>query len=172
MSNSVLPPGRDEASTEPPSPVRRAPVPRDRCGMALASDLLGDRWTMLLLREAFYGVSRFDDLRADLGVPRGILSTRLKALVAHGVLERRPYREGKARQRHEYRLTSRGRELAIVLVALMQWGDRHLQVAPSPLRVRSRTTGEPLAVALVTPSGHAVPAEEVAYSLDPDLPPQ
>ena len=73
--------------------IRSAPVPRDQCGMALACDLLGDRWTMLIIREAFYGVTRFDDLRSDLGIPRGVLSSRLRGLVDRGVLETRPYRE-------------------------------------------------------------------------------
>ena len=129
--------------------------------MALACDLLGDRWTMLVIREAFYGVSRFDDLRADLGIPRGILSARLKKLVADGVLARQPYREGSARVRHEYHLTERGRELGLALIALMQWGARHLQHEPSPLSITDRRTGEPLQVALVTPRGQAVAAEDV-----------
>lgn len=134
--------------------------------MALACDLLGDRWTMLILREAFYGVSRFDDLRADLGAPRTILSARLKALVASGILERHPYREGRARVRHDYRLSERGSELALPLLALMQWGDRHLRQAPSPLRLFSAASGAPLHVALVTPDGRAVPAEDVRHKVD------
>lgn len=149
-----------------PASVRSAPIPRDRCGMALACDLLGDRWTMLVIREAFYGVTRFDDLRADLGAPRGILSVRLKSLVASGILERRPYREDKARVRHEYWLTARGQELALPLIALMQWGDRHLQEEPSPLRILDRITGEPLHAALVTPAGKEVRREDISYSLN------
>ena len=133
--------------------------------MALACELLGDRWTMLVVREAFYGVTRFDDLRADLGAPRGILSARLKMLVASGILEKHPYREGKARVRHEYQLTSRGRELALPLIALMKWGDRHLQETPSPLIILSAKTGEPLDIGFVTPSGRAVPNDEVAYEV-------
>lgn len=149
-----------------PPVVRAAPIPRDRCGMALACDLLGDRWTMLIIREAFYGVTRFDDLRADLDAPRGILSTRLKALVVNGILERHPYREGKARVRHEYRLTARGAELALPLIALMQWGDRHLQAEPSPLDILDRMTGEPLRVALVTPAGGIVESRNITYVVE------
>lgn len=148
-----------------PPIVRAAPIPRDRCGMALACELLGDRWTMLVIREAFYGVTRFDDLRADLGAPRGILSARLKALVEAGIFARHPYREGKARLRHEYRLTPQGQELALPLIALMHWGDRHLQDEPSPLRLYSRTSGEPLHVALVTPGGQEVQNGDVTYSI-------
>lgn len=137
--------------------------------MALACDMLGDRWTMLLIREAFYGVTRFDDLRADLGAPRGILSARLKALVEGGILEKHPYREGTARARHEYRLTARGQELALPLIALMEWGDRHLQDRPSPLQILSRTTGKPLRVALVTPEGQAVGPDEVTYAVSDEV---
>ena len=131
--------------------------------MALACDLLGDRWTMLIVREAFYGVSRFDDLQTDLGIPRGLLSTRLKTLVAKGVLEKHPYREGNARVRHEYRLSARGRELGVALIALMQWGDTHLQDRPSPLSITDRKSGQPLRVALVTPRGRTVAAEDVEF---------
>ena len=120
---------------------------------------------MLLIREAFYGVTRFDDLQADLGSPRGILSARLKALVA---VERLPYREGKARRRHGYRLTPSGKDLALPLIALMQWRDQYLQDNPSSLRVLDRATGEPLRVALVTPKGQAVPAEDITYAIVPD----
>ena len=150
---------------EPASVVHAAPVPRDRCGMALATELLGDRWTMLILREAFYGVARFDDLRADLGAPRGILSARLRALVEAGVLERHPYREGKARVRHEYRLSAAGMELALVLIALMDWGDRHLQAGRASLELTSRETGEPVRLAPVTPAGKPVAWDQVVYTV-------
>lgn len=155
-------------SASPSAVIRAAPIPRDRCGMALACEMLGDRWTMLLIREAFYGVTRFDDLRSDLGAPRGILSARLKALVTAGVLERQPYREAGARVRHEYCLTPRGQELALPLIALMEWGDRHLQGQPSPLQIRSRASGAPLRVALVTPEGQAVSREDVTYAVVDD----
>lgn len=145
--------------------IRSAPVPRDQCGMALACELLGDRWTMLIIREAFYGVTRFDDLRSDLGVPRGVLSSRLRGLVDRGVLETRPYRERGARVRNEYRLSPRGQDLGLALIALMQWGDRHLQDDPSPLAITDRATGAPLQVALVTPRGQAVAAEDVVVTV-------
>lgn len=141
--------------------VRSAPIPLDRCGMALACDLLGDRWTMLIIREAFYGVSRFDDLRADLGIPRGILSERLKKLVRKGVMEKRPYRVGSARLRHEYHLSAQGRELGLPLIALMQWGDRHLQTQPQLLNIIERQTGEALRVGLLTENGRAVDQADI-----------
>lgn len=146
-----------------PPAVRSAPIPLDRCGMAIATDLLGDRWTMLIIREAFYGVSRFDDLRADLGIPRGVLSSRLRALVLAGILEKRPYRDGTARVRQEYRLSPRGRDLGLTLIALMQWGDTHLNDAPPLLGVIDRRSGVPLRVALVGPDGKAVETEDVDF---------
>jgi DNA-binding HxlR family transcriptional regulator len=127
--------------------------------MAKATELLGDRWTLLILREAFYGVSRFEDLRADLGAPRAALSERLERLVGQGILERRPYQEEKSRLRHEYRLTPKGRELALVLIALMQWGDRHLREDGPALDIVDATTREKLTVTLATTNGRVVPLQ-------------
>jgi DNA-binding HxlR family transcriptional regulator len=111
---------------------------------------------MLILREAFYGISRFDDLRADLGIPRGILSERLKKLLNADVLEKTPYREGTSRMRHEYHLTPRGRELGIALIALMQWGDKHLQSHPSLLRIVDKVSGSELSASLISRDGKAI----------------
>lgn len=133
--------------------------------MALACDMLSDRWTMLILREAFYGVSRFEDLRADLGIPRGILSTRLGRLVAHGILKKHPYRESNARIRHEYRLTDVGQELGLPLIALMEWGDRHLQDQPPRLRLVEQSSGDVLQAALVNSKGLAVARENVRIEI-------
>jgi DNA-binding HxlR family transcriptional regulator len=142
-----------------------APIPLDRCGMALACDLLGDRWMMLILREAFYGISRFDDLRADLGIPRGILSERLKKLLNAEVLEKTPYREGTSRMRHEYHLTPRGRDLGIALIALMQWGDKHLQNQPSLLHIVDKVSGSELSAGLVLPDGHAINMDQAKIQI-------
>lgn len=147
--------------------VRVAPVARDACGMALAADLLGDRWTLLILREVFYGVGRFDDVRADLDIPRAILSTRLKALVGAGLLVKYPYRQGRERVRFAYQVSSMGQDLALTLIALMQWGERHLQPGPSPVRVRDRRTGQALKVAFVTPDGQAVSTKDAEFILEP-----
>ncbi len=154
MSNSAL-----------TSHVSRAPIAVDDCGMAKACDLLGDRWSLLILREAFYGVSRFEDLRADLDAPRAALSERLDRLVQEGVLERRPYQEEKSRVRHEYRLTDRGRELAIVLIALMQWGDKHLRDDAPPLDMIDAKTKERLTVSLATAKGRVVPLKDAIPAL-------
>jgi DNA-binding HxlR family transcriptional regulator len=96
---------------------------RDNCSVAAALELIGDRHTVLVLREAFVGERRFDRIQRHTGVARNILSDRLNKLVAHGILARRPYQERPVR--HEYVLTEKGIDLYPVLVALMQWGTRH-----------------------------------------------
>ncbi|MFE5287606.1 winged helix-turn-helix transcriptional regulator [Nocardia sp. NPDC056611] len=111
-------------------------IPLDECGLARTAAVLGDRWTLLVLREAHYGITRFDDMRADLDIPRNALSTRLKTLVDTGLLAKSSYREPGARTRDEYVLTAMGRELLPALIALMQWGDRHLSDEDGPLEFR------------------------------------
>jgi DNA-binding HxlR family transcriptional regulator len=92
------------------------------CSIARALDVLGEWWTLLVVREAFRGVRRFDGFVERLGIAPNILSTRLKKLVEHGILEARQYAGHPARR--EYRLTAKGRELFPVIIALLQWGDR------------------------------------------------
>ena len=94
------------------------------CSVARTLEIVGERWTLLILRDAFLGVRRFDDFQRSLGVARNVLNARLQRLIDAGVLERRRYRERP--ERYEYRLTDAGRDLWPSLVALMQWGDRHL----------------------------------------------
>jgi DNA-binding HxlR family transcriptional regulator len=91
--------------------------------------VVGDRWSLLILREAFHGVRRFEQLLANLGVSRAVLSSRLRTLTAAGLLRRVPYRERASRQRVEYRPTRAGVELLPALVALMEWVDRHVAAA-------------------------------------------
>ena len=106
------------------------------CSIGRAMEILGERWTFLILRESFYGVRRFSDMQRNLGIARNILSTRLQTLVANGILERRLYQEEPPR--HEYRLTGAGRDLYPAIVTLMRWGDRHLSTdAPVVLRHNS-----------------------------------
>jgi DNA-binding HxlR family transcriptional regulator len=94
----------------------------DACSIAATLGFVGDRWSLLILRDAFRGVRRFADLRDDLGIARNILADRLDKLVDAGILERVPYQERPLR--HEYRLTAKGRDLSPALIALMRWGDR------------------------------------------------
>jgi DNA-binding HxlR family transcriptional regulator len=93
------------------------------CSLASALEVLGERWTLLIIRDAFYGVQRFSDFQEHLDIPRAILADRLNGLVADGVLERRP--DPKHTRRSLYVLTPAGRELWPALHALLIWGDRH-----------------------------------------------
>lgn len=129
----------------------------ENCSVARTLEVIGERWTILVLREVFNGLRRFDEIQRHLGIPRPILSDRLRRLIEEGVLRRVEYREPGQRARHEYRLTETGLELQTVLVALMEWGDRHPAVAGGPARiVRHRGCGEPLHVELVCAAGHTV----------------
>ena len=114
------------------------------CSAARSLELLGDRWTMLLIREVTFGTRRFDDFAAHLGIARNVLTLKLAALVKAGILAQRPLQQdGK---RLGYHLTDMGEALLPVLVALLQWGDRWLQTPDSiPLRIIERATGEELA---------------------------
>src|SRR3954447_3971723 len=98
----------------------------DTCTIGRAMEILGEKWTLVVLREVFNGIRRFDDMRIRTGVPRQVLANRLAALVEHGVLRREPYRRPGARERHEYRLTTMGFDLYPVLVTVKAWGDRYL----------------------------------------------
>jgi DNA-binding HxlR family transcriptional regulator len=91
------------------------------CSVAQALEIVGEWWTLLILRDAFVGIRRFDDFQARLGISRNVLTTRLDALVEHGILRREPYSDRPPR--HEYRLTDKGRGLWTVLHALREWGD-------------------------------------------------
>lgn len=90
--------------------------------MAGTLAVVGDTWTLLILRDAFYGIRRFEDFQRDLGIARNILSHRLRRLVDHGLFERREYSRRPVRR--EYRLTEKGKDLFGVLIAMQAWGDR------------------------------------------------
>ena len=95
-----------------------------QCSIARTLEVVGERWTILILRDAFLGIRRFDDFQRSLGIARNVLNTRLQRLVDAGVLERRRYQERP--ERFEYRLTEMGLDLFPAVVALMRFGDRHL----------------------------------------------
>ncbi|HJO20101.1 MAG TPA: helix-turn-helix domain-containing protein, partial [Acidimicrobiales bacterium] len=103
-------------------PGEPIPSSTDRCSIARTLEAVGDRWTLLILRDLFRGVRRFERLHGDLGIARNLLTDRLRRLEEAGVVQRVPYQERPVR--HEYRLTAKGRDLSPALVALMAWGDR------------------------------------------------
>jgi DNA-binding HxlR family transcriptional regulator len=116
--------------------LERPPI----CSVGRAMEILGERWTMLIMREAFYGVRRFSDIQRNLGIARNILSTRLQNLVRAGILERRLYQEEP--ERFEYRLTQAGRDLYPAVIAIMKWGDEYLSTEAGPPVVLRHSCGE------------------------------
>jgi DNA-binding HxlR family transcriptional regulator len=109
------------------------------CSVAGTLEVIGERWTMLVVRDAFFGVRRFDDFRRSLGIARNVLSARLGRLVEEGILERVRYQERP--DRYEYALTEKGVDLWPVLVSLLQWGDRHVHPVDRPVVLRHRGCG-------------------------------
>lgn len=111
------------------------------CSIARTLDVVGERWTMLIMRDVFLGVTRFEDLQRDLGIARNVLAERLDTLVEAGVLERHAYRDRPLR--HEYVLTEKGRDLQSPLLAIMAWGDRWQSGEQGPpLELRHDACGE------------------------------
>jgi len=128
---------------------------RSRCSVAGTLAVVGEKWSLLVLREAFLGVRRFADFQRVLGAPKAVLTERLNTLVGQGVLRRVPYQAQGERQRFEYRLTQKGIDLYPALVALMEWGDRYLAEGDDrPLALRHRDCGESVHLALVCDAGH------------------
>ena len=104
------------------------------CSIARTMEILGERWTFLILRESFYGVRRFTDIQRNLGIARNILSNRLQTLVGAGILERRRYQDEP--ERFEYKLTEKGLGLYPAVVAIMRWGDEELCDEHPPVVLR------------------------------------
>jgi len=132
-----------------------------RCSIDLALTVIGTRSAMLLLREAFYGTTRFHDFASRVGITDAAAAERLKDLVEIGVFEKRPYRDEGQRTRHEYLLTEMGRALLPAVLALMQWGDAYLQDDGGPVRVVEDSTGAPVRVKVCTPDGSEVSLDEL-----------
>ena len=147
--------------------VRRSPVEMRHCNLAGSFELIGDRWTLLILRSALYGVRRFDDFQADINIPRSVLSNRLAGLVETGIMERREYREEGQRARVEYPLTKMGDALGLPFFAMTEWSDKWLGDGVSPLKLRSKSSGERLSVALVDADGKRVKGSDVEMVIDP-----
>ncbi|MFI5801421.1 winged helix-turn-helix transcriptional regulator [Streptomyces sp. NPDC051561] len=120
--------------------MTRTPLSDVACSIARATDLFGDAWTALIMRDVLVGIRRFDELAQDLGLSRKVLAARLARLVEEGVLTREQYRTRPPRE--EYVATEKGRELYPVLLALMAWGDKwYAEPAGPPARVRHDTCG-------------------------------
>jgi len=123
--------------------MKRRRFNRERCSVARSLEILGDWWTLLIVRDAFLGARRFTDFAARTKISRNILTRRLEHLVRHGVLER--VDAGTHGERYEYQLTKMGKDLATVMTALRQWGDRWVfGEGHEPLVVVDRRTGRPI----------------------------
>ena len=137
------------------------------CSVADALGVVGERWSLLVVRELSYGAHRFAEIQRRTGAPRDVLTARLRKLEAHGVLDRRRYSERPPRD--EYLLTDAGRELAPVLLALKEWGDRHLHADAPPVVFEHTACGDPfhLAVACAACGELLGDHELVAHSNSP-----
>jgi DNA-binding HxlR family transcriptional regulator len=125
------------------------------CTIGAALAIVGEKWTFLVLREAFNGVRRFDDIRRRTGAPRQILSERLARLVEQDLLRKVPYREPGQRARSEYRLTEKGLALYPLIVALLEWGDTYAVSTDGPLvELTHRDCGAPVRLELHCTHGH------------------
>ena len=140
----------------------------EACSIGKAMEDVGSRTAMLLLREAFYGTTRFDDFAERVGVTDTVAAARLKKLVALGIFAKRPYREPGQRTRHEYLLTQMGRDLFPAVAALMQWGNTYLQHSGGPLALVDRGTGTPVTIDARSESGEALAVEEIAVRINLD----
>ena len=120
----------------------------EACSVHRTLEVVGEKWTMLLIRDAANGVHRFDDFRRHVGLSEAVLADRLRTLVGHGILETREYQEPGQRKRREYRLTEKGWDLFPVLVALMQFGDKHLRLHDGELRALPTVTWTELFLAV------------------------
>jgi DNA-binding HxlR family transcriptional regulator len=129
----------------------------DNCRIGRALDVIGDRWSLLVLREVFQGIRRFDQLTVRTSIPRQMLTDRLDRLVAEGLLRREPYQDPGQRRRHEYRPTDKGIDLYPLLLALQAWGDTYLADDDGPpIEFVHRECGEPLDQVLRCHAGHEV----------------
>ncbi|MDD9936443.1 MAG: helix-turn-helix domain-containing protein [Myxococcales bacterium] len=138
------------------------------CSLAQTLEVIGERWTLLILRDAFFGPRRFQQFEASLGIAKNILTNRLNRLVEEGILEKRPVGSG---ERHEYALTQKGLDLQPVLLAMTHWGDAH---KPHPAGERlvfvERATGEPIArMSVMSRDGRPLKPQELSAVAGPAL---
>jgi DNA-binding HxlR family transcriptional regulator len=127
------------------------------CTIAAALASVGEKWTFYVLREAFNGIRRFDDMQRRTGAPRQVLADRLARLVADGILRKVPYQEAGQRARSEYRLTRKGLDLFPVIVALLEWGDKYEPGPAGPIvSLTHRDCAAPVRLQLACSAGHVL----------------
>jgi DNA-binding HxlR family transcriptional regulator len=136
--------------------------PTVTCAIERTLAVVGERWSLLILREAHAGATRFADFQANLGIATNVLVTRLRKLVAAGVFEKGEYQVPGDRARPEYHLTPAGRDLGLVLGALQQWGDDYIPLPKGPISQRcNRATGKKVAVSFIDERGSPIDISQV-----------
>lgn len=133
-----------------------------RCSIARTMQVLGEKWSVLIVRSAFQGDSRFSEFRDRLGVPTDVLTARLNTLVDAGIFERRSYREPGSRERSSYHLTQAGSELKKVLAALSEWGSEHRATEFGPTALYVDQNADAVSVEFVSTAGDVISCAEVA----------
>jgi Predicted transcriptional regulators len=147
--------------------VKRRSLKGDYCPSARALDVIGDWWSLLIVRDAFDGLTRFGEFQKSLGIAKNILSDRLRTLVGHGILKAVPVAESGAHQ--EYHLTEMGRDLFPVMVALRQWGERHLfEPGEKHSRLVERDTGQAVRLVVHAEDGRLIGADDAVILKVPD----
>jgi len=140
------------------------------CSIARALEVVGERWTLLIIRDAVLGLRRFDQFQESLGIARNVLTDRLNRLVEEGILDRVRYSERP--ERYEYRLTTKGRDLAVTLAGLRQWGDKYLSEKPPRITrriTRRRSDKRPVIAAFVPKGADVVREDELEIVPSPGL---
>lgn len=146
--------------------AQKSPVPLEICHLAKAIEAVGDRWTLLILRAALFGVRRFDDFQKELSIPRTVLSGRLAKLVEADVLTKKAYKEDGKRARPEYLLTDAGEALRPVFMALTQWGDEWASDgAPPPISFTHAKSRQKVRPAFVDEDGREARMKDTRVSL-------
>jgi DNA-binding HxlR family transcriptional regulator len=140
----------------------------DHCSLVKALEIVGTRSALLIMREAYFGTTRFSGFAQRIGITERIVAGQLRHLTEAGLLAKRPYRDDGGRTRDEYVLTDMGRDLLPAVLALMQWSDRYLQDGGPPLLYVEHDTGAPVQVELHSATGHTVELENLGIRLNPD----
>jgi DNA-binding HxlR family transcriptional regulator len=147
--------------------LRRDYEGQESCSVARALEIIGERWTWLIIRDAFLGLTKFDEFQRSLGIARNVLTDRLNRLVDEGIFERVLYNAHPAR--YEYRLTAKGRDLFTALNALRQWGDQYLSAKPMRL-LRLKSDKRPVVAALVPEGAPVLAPDEIELVPGPGFP--
>jgi len=152
---------------ETPPLRRQSPVHISRCTLAASFDFLGDRWSLLILRSALFGVRRYEDFHTELGIPRTVLADRLKRLVAAGLMSRHDYKVAGSRPRKEYVLTERGEALRLPFLAMRQWSEYWVgQSRTPPMKLSRKSDGAAIHIAFVDEFGRVVPPDDLTASFE------